>query len=122
MFADEETGKGLRELMDGIKRYLKLQKDYARLELVEKLSILLSAILLIFVMIILGMVAFFYLLFTVAYWIAPHVGGAACSFGIITFIALACITIVYMLRDRMIKKPIVRFMAKLFLSTPTNKQ
>jgi hypothetical protein len=47
-------------LVEGVKRYISLNKDYARLELVEKLTILLSTFLLITTLIILGTGTLFY--------------------------------------------------------------
>lgn len=117
MFAGEESGKGISDLLGGIKRYLELQKDYVLLELVEKLTILLSAILLIFVLVMLGMVAVFYLLFAAAYWLAPLVGGLTSSFAIIGLVVLVFILAIYLLRERLITKPITVFMAKLFFSS-----
>lgn len=117
IFAGEDTEKKLNELLVGFKRYLRLKKGYAQLELVEKLSIILAAILLVFVLVMLGMMFFFYLLITTAYFIAPHVGGMACSYAIITLFILLVIGVVYLLRERLIKRPIVRFIAKLFLSS-----
>lgn len=117
MFASEETGKGMSNLLDGVKQYLKLQKDFVLLDLVEKLTLLLSAILLVFVLVILGMVAIFYLLFAAAYWMAPYVEGLPSSFAIISVVVLAFILVIYLLRDKLIKKPITVFLAKLFLSS-----
>ena len=49
----------------------------------EKLTILLSTLIMIVVLIILGMVALFYLLFALAYVLEPLVGGLMVSFAII---------------------------------------
>lgn len=121
MFGNDETGKGVHELADGIRKYFDLQKEYVRLELVEKLSILLSAILLVFILVILGMVALFYLLFAFAHWIAPVVGGLMVSFAIITLVVVVCVLVIYLKRESLIQKPIVRFLAKLFLSSSKKK-
>ena len=70
MFADDRSIENLQQLFVEFKKYLKLQKEYTKLEITEKLSILLSALVLLSVVIILGMVALFYLSFALAYIIA----------------------------------------------------
>ena len=63
MFADDRSIENLQQLFVEFKKYLKLQKEYTKLEITEKLSILLSALVLLSVVIIFGMVALFYLSF-----------------------------------------------------------
>lgn len=54
MFAYDKSIDNLTELFKEVKKYLKLQGEYVKLDLVEKLTILLSTLTLIFVLIILG--------------------------------------------------------------------
>ena len=58
MFADDRSIENLQQLFVEFKKYLKLQKEYTKLEITEKLSILLSALVLLSVVIILGTVLF----------------------------------------------------------------
>ena len=44
MFADDRSIENLQQLFVEFKKYLKLQKEYTKLEITEKLSILLSAL------------------------------------------------------------------------------
>ena len=83
MFADDRSIENLQQLFVEFKKYLKLQKEYTKLEITEKLSILLSALVLLSVVIILGMVALFYLSFALAYILDTLVGGLMVSFSII---------------------------------------
>ena len=53
MFADDRSIENLQQLFVEFKKYLKLQKEYTKLEITEKLSILLSALVLLSVVIIL---------------------------------------------------------------------
>ena len=59
MFANDKSIDNLTELFKEVKKYLKLQGEYVKLDLVEKLTILLSTLTLIFVLIILGTMAAF---------------------------------------------------------------
>lgn len=98
-----------------------LQVSYAKLELTEKLTVLLSTLVLVLVVIILSMVALFYLSFTLVYVLAPHVGGLMVGFGIVTLFILAMIAVVLALRRKLIFNPMVKFLSSLFLTTDKDR-
>ena len=116
MFADDRSIENLQQLFVEFKKYLKLQKEYTKLEITEKLSILLSALVLLSVVIILGMVALFYLSFALAYILDPLVGGLMVSFAIIAGINILIMALVIIFRKQLIISPMVNFLANLFLT------
>ena len=59
MFGVEKGIEDLQQLFVESKKYLELQTEYAKLELTEKLTILLSTLILVLILIILGMVTLF---------------------------------------------------------------
>ncbi|MCK9179986.1 MAG: phage holin family protein [Bacteroides sp.] len=118
----ENTITSIKDFFEEIKKYLSLQKEYTKLEITEKLTILFSALVLIIIFIILGMVALFFILLAIAYALAPYVGGLGASFLIIGVLYLILILFVYLLRKRLIISPIVNFTANLFLSDTDNKK
>lgn len=125
MFANDKSIETLGQLFEECKKYILLQKEYMRLELVEKLTVLSSTCIMVVIAIILGMMALFYLSFSVAYILAPHVGGLTVSFAIITTFLLLLLAVVYVFRKQLIVRPLVRFMANLFMSseeTDTDKE
>lgn len=117
MFANDKSIETLGQLFEECKKYVLLQKEYMRLELVEKLTILSATCIMVVIGIILGMMALFYLSFSIAYIMAPHVGGLTVSFAIITAFLLLLLAIVYIFRRQIIVRPLVRFMANLFMSS-----
>ncbi len=119
MFADDQSIQNFQQLFFEFKKYVELQKEYAKIELVEKLTILLSTLILVFVLIILGMVALFYLLFTLAYLLESVVGGLTASFAIIGGISLLLIAVTIIFRKKLIINPMVNFLAGLFLNDST---
>jgi hypothetical protein len=121
MFANDESIENIQQLFVELKKYLELQKEYTKFELTEKLTILLSTLILIFMLIILGMVALFYGLFALVYVLEPLVGSLTASFGIITGINLLLILIVILYRKKLIIAPLVNFLANLFLNN-SNKR
>ena len=121
MFADDKSIENFQQLFFEFKKYLELQKEYTKLELTEKLTILFSTLIMILVLIILGMVALFYLLFALAYILEPLVGGLLVSFAIIAGINVLLIAIIYFFRRQLIISPMVNFLANLFLNDSNKK-
>ncbi|MBP8777563.1 MAG: phage holin family protein [Bacteroidaceae bacterium] len=115
--ANKETNSSLHGLFEEAKKYVSLQKENLTLGFLEKLTVILSAALLLIVLLGMGMIAAFYFLFALAYAIADSVGGLPISFSIISLGALLIMLCVYLLRERLIIQPICRFLAKLFLPT-----
>ena len=111
MFANDKNIDNLQQLLAELKKYAELQKDYVKLHLVEKLTILISTLILV-----LGIIALFYLSFTLAYVLAPHVGGLMASYGIITGCIILLILLIVLFRKRLIVQPMVNFLANLLLN------
>ncbi len=121
MFANEKSIESLEQLYFELKKYINLQKEYIQLEMVEKLTLLLSGLILTLVLITLGMIALFYLSFTLAYILASLVGGLTISYAIITLFILLLLACVYLFRKQLIVKPLVRFLTKLFMNHHSKK-
>ena len=111
MFANDKNIDNLQQLFVELKKYAELQKDYVKLHLVEKLTILVSSLILVLVLVILGIIALFYLSFTLAY-----VGGLMVSYGIITGCIILLIILIIFFRKRLIMQPMVNFLANLLLN------
>ena len=113
MFSDDQNIDNLQQLYADIKKYIILQKDYTKLEIVEKMTILISTFTMVLV---LGMIALFYLLFAFAHFLAPIVGGLQYSFVIIAGITFLLMAIAYFFRKKLFINPMVNFLANLFLN------
>ena len=120
MFANDKSIDNLTELFKEVKKYLKLQGEYVKLDLVEKLTILLSTLTLIFVLIILGTMAAFYLSFMLVYVLASSTGSLVAGYAIIGGILILLAFIIYRLRQKLIFQPMVNFLARLFLDDSSN--
>ena len=75
----------------------------------------------VLIIIILSMVALFYLSFTLAYLLAHLVGSIITSFALITCVILILIAAVYLLRKKLIINPMAKFIANLFIEDPVKK-
>lgn len=121
MFADDNSIENIQQLFFDFKKYLELQKKYTQLEVAEKLTILLSTLILVLLVIILGMVALFYLSFTLAYYILdPIVGGLMVSFAMISCFHILLIILIVVFRKKIIINPMTKFIAGLFIDNNKN--
>ena len=103
------------ELWAELKKYLTLQIDYAKLNTVEKLVVLLSAIAMVAVMLILGACVLFYLSFAVVFMLSDAIGSTWGAYLIVSGIFLVLMLVVYALRQKLILDPVSRFLTRLFL-------
>lgn len=120
MFANDNSIENIQQLFSDFKKYLELQKKYTQLEVAEKLIILLSTLILILLAVILGLVALFYISFTLAYVLAPVVGGLMISFAMISCFHILLIILIVAFRKKMIINPMARFIAGLFIDNHKN--
>ncbi len=120
MIKSPEPVENFQQLYDDVKKYIFLQSEYMKVEFVEKLTILLSTLLIITLITVLAIIALFYLFFSLAYALLPVVGSLSASFGIIAGIYVILIGVLFFLRKKLVINPIVNFLSKLFL-TKINK-
>lgn len=118
MLSNDKSIENLHQLFGEVKKYLALQKEYTLLEVTEKLTILLSTLILILIVTILGMVALFYLSFTFAYLLAPVLGSVILSFALITALIVLLIIVIISFRRKLIINPMAKFIAHLFIPNP----
>lgn len=121
MFANDQSIETIQQLFVEVKKYISLQKRYTQLEIAEKLTILLSTLILVLIVIILSMVALFYLSFTVAYWLAPVLGSVVASFALITVFIIFLAILIITFRQKLIINPMAKFIASLFIQE-SNKE
>ena len=120
MTNNQEPVENFQQLYDDVKKYVFLQTEYIKIEFVEKLTILLSTLLIITLITVLAIIALFYLFFSLAYAVEPVVGSLSASFGIISGIYVILIGLLFLLRKQLIITPLVKFLSNLFL-TKINK-
>jgi hypothetical protein len=103
------------QLYTDLKDYVKLQTEYMKVEFVEKLTILLSAFIIISLVIALAFGGMFYLFFSLAYFLESMVGSLGIAFSLIAGLYLILILILIIFRNALVVNPIVRFLSNLFL-------
>ncbi|MFT3754211.1 MAG: phage holin family protein [Paludibacter sp.] len=115
---NQEPADNFQQLYADVKKYVELQTEYVKVEFVEKLTIILSALLIIGLVIVLVIAALFYLFFSLAYALQPLLGSLAVSFAIISGLYVILIALFMMFRKQIVINPLVKFLSNLFLKKP----
>jgi len=116
MINNQEPADSVQQLYDDVKKYFELQTEYVKVEFVEKMSILLSTLLIIGLVLVLAFAALFYLFFSLAYILQPLLGSLALSFALISAVYILLTVFLFSYRKRLVINPMVRFLSGLFLT------
>lgn len=115
MFANDKSIDTLEELFKETKKYLRLQGEYLKLDIIQKLAILLSSFMLILILAILGAMAVYYFSFMLVYLLESWVGSLIISYAIVGSLLLLAALGIYLLRQKLIFRPTINFLAHLLL-------
>lgn len=116
MFSNSKNIESIGKLLLEFKKYLELQKEFVKLDATEKMTVILSAILIVTVLLLLGSIVLLFLTFALAYYLGDVLGSLSLGFGIISAFILLLTVIFYLNRNRMVIQPMARFMTKLILT------
>ena len=115
MLSSDKNVETFAQLIEVLKHYLGLQTEYVKLDVIDKVVRLITAaaLAILFILIIIAVLMFFS--FAFAYWLATYTG-TALAFFIVALIHLLLFFVVIWNRKAWIQKPLVHFLASLFLS------
>ena len=114
MLSSDKNVETIAQLVEIIKHYLGLQKEYLKLDIIDKIVRLLTFAALVVVFSVLLVAVLMYLSFAIAFWLASYMG-TALAFLVVGGIHLLLIIIVFIYRKKWIEKPLVRILANLLL-------
>ncbi len=114
MFSNDKNIESIAQLVEVLKHYIGLQTEYLKLDVVDKVVRLLTAITMTVVLMGLLVLAVIYLSFATAYALAPWVGTAG-GFCIVAGVYLILLVLFVIFRHQWIEKPLVRFLAGLLM-------
>lgn len=115
MFSKDENIESIAQLIDILRHYIGLQAEYVKLDVIEKIVRLLTAMALLVAFCVLVILSIIPFSFAVAYWLQPVIG-MAWSFAAVGAVYLLLIVVLACFRHRLIERPLVRFLANLLLS------
>ena len=115
MLSNDKNVASIAELIEALKQYVGLQKEYLELNAIEKIVKLVTVLTMAIVFILLGIAVLFYLTFALVYWISPLTGHGL-AFFLVALIFLALLILVCLFRKQWIEQPLVRFLANTLLN------
>jgi hypothetical protein len=115
MFSSDKNVESIAQLVESVKSYVGLQGEYLKLDAIQKVVRLVTALTLTIVLLLLGIAFLFYLSFACVYWLEP-LTGTALAFFIVALFFLALLILVFLNRKSWIERPLVRFLADVLLN------
>ncbi len=115
MLSSDKNVETIAQLIEVLKHYLSLQKEYMKLDVIDKVVRLLKAatLALLFFLIIVAVV--FFLSLSAAFWLSSYMS-MAWAFLVVGLVHLLLFILFIIFRKPWIEKPLVRFLADLLLS------
>lgn len=114
MLSSDKNVESIAQLVESVKNYVGLQGEYLKLDAIQKIVRLVTALTLTIVLLLLGIAFLFYLSFACVYWLEP-LTGTALAFFLIALFFLALLILVYLNRRTWIERPLVRFLANVLI-------
>ena len=110
----DEKMNNLTDLWSQLRRLARLHGEYLRLVMMEKLIVLLAALMLTFILVGMGMMILFYMGGFSVQLLASATGSMAAGHLIVATVYLLIGCGIYLMREQLIVRPITRFVSRLF--------
>ena len=114
MFSSDKNVETIGQLVEVLKHYIGLQTEYVKLDVVDKVVRLLTAITVTVVLLGLLVIALIYLSFALAFAIGAVLGNVW-GFCIVAGIYLFLLIIFVVFRHQWIERPLVKFLASILM-------
>ena len=114
MLSSDKNVESIAQLVESVKNYVGLQGEYLKLDAIQKIVRLVTALTLTIVLLLLGIAFLFYLSFACVYWLEP-LTGTALAFFLVALFFLALLILVFLNRKTWIERPLVRFIADVLI-------
>ena len=117
---EKKVGEDFKSAYKDVKQWLIVEGEYLKLTAAEKISVLVSTLILVFVLFVVGMVAmivFAFALVDLFDLFMPHALACVTVGGIL----LILLGLLYMARNVVVINPITRLITKLFLAPKKNE-
>lgn len=115
MLSSDKNVETFAQLIEALKHYLGLQKEYLKLDVIDKVvRLLTTATLAIFLFLILIVVLLFAAL-GLAFLLSRHIGLTGAFFAVAALFAFVLL-LIYAFRRQWIERPLVRYLARLLMN------
>lgn len=114
MFSNDKNVETIGQLVEVLKHYVGLQTEYLKLDVVDKVVRLLTALTMTVVLLGLLVIALIYLSFALAFGLGEYVGNVG-GFCIVAGIYLVVLLMFVAFRHQWIERPLVKFLASILM-------
>ena len=115
MMSSDQNVENIGTLVNELKHYLVLQKEFVQLDVIDKTVRIGAALILGGIVAVLTLLVLFYLSFATVHWIEPFVG-TGWAFAIVSGFFLVLATVV-LLRKQLIERPLVKFLSETLMNS-----
>ena len=115
MFSSDKNVETIGQLVETLKHYIGLQKEYVKLDVIDKVVRLLTVATMVLVFCVILMMVLIYVSFAVAWALEPLLGIVA-AYLVVAAFYLVVFFLFITFRKQWVEKPLVKFLAGLFLS------
>lgn len=116
MMSSDKNVENIGTLVNDLKHYLVLQKEYIQLDAIDKTVRIGAALILGGIVAVLTLLVLFYLSFAIVHWIEPLVG-TGWAFAIVSGFFLLVLVTTVLLRKPLIERPLVKFLSETLLNS-----
>ena len=115
MLSSDKNVESVAQLIEVLKDYIGLQKEYLKFDVIDKMVRMLTALTISIILFVLTIAILIYLSFAAVYWMAP-VTGIAGAYAIVSAFFLLLIVLIVIFRRILIERPLIRFLTKVLLN------
>ena len=114
MFSNDKNVETIGQLVEVLKHYIGLRTEYLKLDVVDKVVQLLTALTIFVVLVGLLVIALIYLSFALAFFIGTFIGNVW-GFTIVAGIYIFLLILFVAFRHQWIERPLVKFLASILM-------
>lgn len=115
MFSSDKNIESIADLVEAIKKYIGLKSEYIKLDIIDKVVRIITALALTLVILLVAILTLIYLSFAAAYAIGAWLESMPIGFLIVAGVYLMLLLVIMAKRKVWIEKPLVSFLAGILL-------
>ena len=116
MISSDQNIENIASFVEEAKEWLYIKSRYTKLDIIDKLVRILTAVFIAAIIAVVLMLVLIYLSFAAAYYIDELIGYMPLSFLAVSFFYLLFLFILYKKRHSWIARPLVRFLVSILIS------
>lgn len=114
MFSTDKNIETIAQLIEVVRHYIGLQSKYMKLDVIDKIVRLFTALIMVALLSLLLFIGLIYLSFAAVYALEPFMGTAA-AFTCIAGVYFVVLLLFVVFRKKWIERPLVRFLASMLM-------